>query len=82
MDVQPRVDGVALGDLVPLFHVPVHCADVRISPCPPFEFVGVFVPRQGVQYLAAPAELIQHEPPAFDLAHLQNIVDQAYQVVR
>ena len=26
--------------------------------------------------------VIQHEAPAFDLAHLQNIVDQAYQVVR
>ena len=78
MDVQPRVDGVALGDLVSLFHVPVHCADVRISPCPPLEFVGVFVPRQGVQHLAAPAELIQHEPPAqagVIVENQQNIVD-------
>ena len=56
MDVQPRVNGIALSDLVSLFHVPIHGRNVRISPRPPLKFVGVFVPRQGIQNLTASAE--------------------------
>ena len=37
---------------------------------------------QGHELFQTERFVIQHEPPAFDLAHLQNIVDQAYQVVR
>ena len=36
---------------------------------------------QGHELFQAERFVIQQEAPAFDLAHLQNIVDQAYQVV-